>query len=55
MSLTISIDYACKYRISFAKIMFLQSVEFATIDTKRVIKQTINSRCIGYIMENSNL
>jgi hypothetical protein len=31
-------------------------VEFYNIDTKRVIKQTINSRCIGYVInENSNL
>jgi hypothetical protein len=48
MSLVISIDYACKYRISFAKNCFTKCGICYNIDTKRVIKQTINSRCIGY-------
>ena len=51
MSLVISINYACKYRISFAKnYVFTNCGICYNLDTKRVIKQTTNSRCIGYII-----
>jgi hypothetical protein len=51
MSLTISINYACKYRISFAKnYVFTKCGICYNTDTKRVIKQVTNSRCIGYVI-----
>lgn len=51
MSIVISIDYACKYRISFAKnYVFTKCGICYNLDTKRVINQTINSRCIGYVI-----
>jgi hypothetical protein len=43
-------NYACKYRISFAKNYVTKCGICYNIDTKRVIKQTINSRCIGYVI-----
>jgi len=51
--LTISIDYTCKYRISFA-----QNYVFTTcgicynIKTNRKIKQVVKSNCIGYIINS---
>jgi hypothetical protein len=51
MSLVISINYACKYRISFAKnYVFTNCGICFNVDTKRVINQTTNSRCIGYVI-----
>jgi len=51
--LTITIDYTCKHRVSFA-----QNYVFTTcgicynIKTNRKIKQVLKSNCIGYIINS---
>lgn len=46
---TISITYACKWRIKFAhNYCFTTCKKLINLKTGRVIKQIYNSRCIGY-------
>ena len=46
---TISINYTCKYRLSFAtNYVFTQCGKCFNMQTQRIIKQIYNSGCIGY-------